>query len=91
METEFYKSIPPEIREKLQEYVELYSTKKKTLQERRDISDCFIFCATPEGRTFWMNHYEDNTFPIWSDELNRFIDPPTQIDINENPNKFYPL
>ena len=91
METEFFKSIPPEIREKLQEYVNKYSSSKRLLNERNSLLVSFAWDKTSEGSDFWANHSINNTFPIWSAELNRFIDPPTPIDINENPNKFYPL
>lgn len=80
METEFYKSIPPEIREKLQEYVEKYSRDRMPLYLREGLDDSFQWKLTPEHHVFWENHNDNNTFPIWSAELNRFIDPP-QIDL----------
>ncbi len=93
METEFYKSIPPEIREKLQEYSKLYSSSTIPFKERKSLLSLFVWDNTPEEHNFWENHHDNDTFPIWSTELNRFISPltPTNIDLNENPNKFYPL
>ena len=84
METEFYQSIPPEIREKLQEYVNKYSNGRMPLYLREGLDNSFQWGLTPEKWHFWNKHNENNTFPIWSAELNRFIDPPTNIDINEN-------
>lgn len=79
METEFYKSIPVEIRGKLQEYTdkhrEIDGLELKDIKELPNISYYFSFKRTIEGFEFWHEHYTNFTFPIWSDELNRFVNP----------------
>lgn len=79
MATEFFKSIPPEIIEKLREYVKLHNpyafdSLNSYLETCEGFDYCFIWGNTPEGDDFWCKHYRASTFPRWSDELNRFID-----------------
>jgi len=78
MVTEFYKRIPEGIKEKLAEYCEKYSVNDLLLEERQSISGLFTWESTTEGYDFWEKHLVNNTFPIWSEELNRFINPPTE-------------
>ena len=78
MVTEFYKRIPEGIKGKLAEYCEKYSVNDLLLEERQSISGLFTWESTPEGYDFWEKHLVNNTFPIWSEELNRFINPPTE-------------
>jgi len=89
MATEFYKSIPEEIKGKLEEYVQLYSMRKDVpIDENDELRSLFNFLITPEGHEFWYNHHENNTFPQWSDELNRFIDPPQVNTITVNADEY---
>lgn len=89
MATEFYKSIPEEIKGKLEEYCEKYSyNPDRQLSIRNELIDCFGFIATPEGYDFWQKHNDNNTFPQWSDELNRFIDPPQVNTITVNADEY---
>ena len=79
MATEFYNSIPEGIREKLQEYSE-YSHKRDNIEMQEfssfeKLTQMFIFYGTEEGFDFWYEHHSNNTFPIWSEEQNRFINP----------------
>ncbi len=77
MATEFYKSIPVEIRGKLGEYVENLNTNLKAndLHTFKRLRQLFCFDRTIEGLDFWVEHANNETFPIWSDELNRFVNP----------------
>jgi len=87
MATEFYKSIPEEIKGKLDLYCKLW--KGRPLDEDyRSLVNCFTWNLTPEGYDFWENHEENNTFPQWSDELNRFIDPPQVNTITVNADEY---
>lgn len=77
--TEFYKSIPNGIIEKLQEYADIARERDyfqpKSIEQLEGLSSLFYFRDTLEGHDFWYEHYENNTFPIWSEEQNRFINP----------------
>jgi hypothetical protein len=87
MATEFYKSIPEEIKGKLDLYCKLW--KGRPLDEDyRSLVNCFTWNLTPEGYDFWENHEENKTFPQWSDELNRFIDPPQVNTITVNADEY---
>jgi uncharacterized membrane protein len=83
MATEFYKSIPESIKGKLEEYC-IY----EPIEESECLSELFAWSYTPEGYDFWNNHCINNTFPQWSDELNRFIDPPTINTITVNADEY---
>ncbi len=72
--TEFYKTIPHNIIGKLIEYKFKYSASPHfELWNANNLSECFQWIITPEGFDFWDKHYENKTFPIWSDKENRFI------------------
>jgi hypothetical protein len=87
MATEFYKSIPEEIKGKLDLYCKLW--KGRPLDEDyRSLVNCFTWNLTPEGIDFWYNFHMKSTFPIWSDELNRFIDPPQVNTITVNADEY---
>jgi hypothetical protein len=75
MATEFYNRIPEGIREKLSEYVLMYSESERPLSDRVGVHDLFLWENSPEGDDFWHNHYKNKTFPIWNEEQNRFINP----------------
>jgi hypothetical protein len=72
--TEFYKSIPDGIREKLQEYSDKINP-CGSIDICNGLEDMFFWAASPEGHRFWQNHFEAKTFPIWSEQQNRFINP----------------
>lgn len=74
METKFYKSIPPEILDKLTEYHIEYGLGINFIKRCTGLSEIFIWHITPEKDNFWLRHEANNTFPKWSNELNRFID-----------------
>jgi len=89
MATEFYNSIPESIKGKLEEYIKKYSyNPDRPLSERDGLTDCFGFMSTPERNEFWYKHYTNRTFPQWSDELNRFIDPPHVNTITVNTDEY---
>jgi hypothetical protein len=85
MATEFYKSIPESVKGKLDEYRVKYTHMPNLASVER-----LTFSAynTPEGHIFWSQHEMLNTFPIWSDELNRFIDPPQVNTITVNADEY---
>jgi hypothetical protein len=87
MATEFYNSIPKEIIGKLDLYCKLW--KGRPLDEDyASFVQLFKWDLTPEGYGFWHTHYCNGTFPIWSDELNRFIDPPQVNTITVNADEY---
>jgi len=88
MATEFYKSIPEEIKGKLDLYHKLYGRGYNKLEYATSLNDYFQWNDTPEKFEFWYNHHENNTFPQWSDELNRFIDPPQVNTITVNADEY---
>jgi len=89
MATEFYKSIPESIKGKLEEYNYKYPlTLELGLNKVKNLGDAFYFSDTPEGREFWIRQADNNTFPQWSDELNRFIDPPQVNTITVNADEY---
>lgn len=89
MATEFYKRIPESIKGKLEEYRAKYSyVPHIPLSERADLIDCFAVTLSPEGEDFWYKHHTNKTFPQWSDELNRFIDPPQVNTITVNADEY---
>ncbi len=77
--TEFYKSIPEGIREKLQEYADNArfrdGLREANIMELEGLSSLFSFSDTPEGFDFWYEHYTNNTFPIWSEKHDTFLNP----------------
>ncbi len=87
MATEFYNSIPKEILGKLDLYCKLW--KGRPLDEDyTSFVQLFKWDFTPEGHDFWEEHFENKTFPIWSNELNRFIDPPPINTITVNADEY---
>ncbi len=89
MATQFYKSIPESIKGKLEEYNNKYPlTHGLGLNKIVNLGDAFYFSDTPEGREFWIKQASNNTFPQWSDELNRFIDPPQVNAITVNADEY---
>jgi hypothetical protein len=89
MATEFYKSIPESIKGKLEEYIQLYSYRRDIpINEDDELGSLFTWDETPEGDEFWIRHADNKTFPQWSDELNRFIDPPQVNTITVNADEY---
>jgi len=84
MATEFYKSIPESIKGKLEEYCKKYPY----IMDDDHPFVKFEWTRTTEGYNFWLNHSTNETFPIWSDELNRFIDPPQVNTITVNADEY---
>jgi hypothetical protein len=84
MATEFYNSIPESIKDKLEEY----SKKYPYIIDDDHPFVKFEWRRTPEGYNFWLNHCTNETFPQWSDELNRFIDPPQVNTITVNADEY---
>ncbi len=74
MATEFYNSIPECIREKLQEYSDTINN-CGSIDVCTSLEDMFFWFVSPEGNDFWHEHFKNGTFPIWSEEQKRFINP----------------